>query len=130
MKAKYKLALTLTLLVGVALGTVATQGLHAQAKLKAYVVTETEMLDAAALAAYRPVVRAAIKAAGGRVLAPPDGLTVTLVGEPPKRVAITEWDSVEQAQAFRSSEAFRNLAMQREKAVKTIRVYIKEAIAN
>jgi hypothetical protein len=36
---------------------------------------------------YTPVVRAAIKAASGRVLATPEGLTVTLVGEPPKRVA-------------------------------------------
>jgi uncharacterized protein (DUF1330 family) len=128
MKAKYTLALTL--LVGIALGAVATQGLHAQAKLKGYLITETEILDGAALAAYTPLVRAAVKAAGGRLFASPEGLTVTLVGEAPKRVAITEWDSVEAAQAFRNSEAFRNLATQRDKAVKTIRVYIKEAVAN
>jgi uncharacterized protein (DUF1330 family) len=118
------------MLAGFGLGTVAVEGLHAQAKLKAYVVTETEMLDAATLAAYTPVVRAAIKAAGGRLIALPEGRTVAVVGEAPKRVGITEWDSVEQAQAFRSSEAFKNLAMQRDKAVKTIRVYIKEAVAN
>jgi len=128
MKGKYKLALTL--LVGIALGAAAIQGLHAQAKPKAYLITETEILDAAALAAYTPLVRAALKAAGGRVLAPPEGKTVALVGEAPKRVGITEWDSVEQAQAFRNSEAYKNLAMQRDKALKSIRTYVKEAAAN
>jgi uncharacterized protein (DUF1330 family) len=128
MKTHYIIALAM--LAGFGLGTVAVEGLHAQAKLKAYVVTETEMLDADTLAAYTPVVRAAIKAAGGRLIALPEGRTVAVVGEAPKRVGITEWDSVEQAQAFRSSEAFKNLAMQRDKAVKTIRVYIKEAVAN
>ena len=128
MKGKYKLALTL--LVGIALGAAAIQGLHAQAKPKAYLITETEILDAAALAAYTPLVRAALKAAGGRLLALPEGKTVALVGEAPKRVGITEWDSVEQAQAFRNSEAYKNLAMQRDKALKSIRTYVKEAAAN
>jgi uncharacterized protein (DUF1330 family) len=55
---------------------------------------------------------------------------VAVVGEAPKRVGITEWDSVEQARAFRNSEAFKNLAMQRDKSVKIMRTYIKEAAAN
>src|SRR5271169_5653349 len=73
---------------------------------------------------------AALKAAGGRVLAPPEGKTVALVREAPKRVGITEWDSVEQARAFRNPEAYKNLAMQRDKALKPIRTYVKEAAAN
>ena len=127
MKTNYKLALTL--LVGAAIGAAAIQGLHAQAKPKAYLITETETLDAAALEAYRPLIRAALKAAGGRALAPPEGRTVALVGEAPKRVGISEWDSLEQAQAYRNSDAYKNLAMQRDKALKTVRAYIKEAAA-
>jgi hypothetical protein len=62
MNSKYKIALALV--AGTALGAAAVQGLHAQAKPKAYLVTETEVLDAAALAAYTPQAQAAVKAAG------------------------------------------------------------------
>jgi tripartite-type tricarboxylate transporter receptor subunit TctC len=55
------------------------------------------------------------------------GKTVAVVGEPPKRVAINEWDSLEQAQAFFNSAAFKNLAPQRDKAQKQIRNYAVEA---
>jgi uncharacterized protein (DUF1330 family) len=45
----------------------------------------------------------------------------------PKRVAISEWDSLEQAQAFYNSDAWKKLAPQRDKAVKTMRRYVVEA---
>ena len=127
MRANYKLALTL--LAGVAIGSAAIQGLHAQAKPKAYSVTETEGLDAAAQAIYTPLVQAAQKAAPGnaRNFRTAGGRVVAVEGTAPKRVAITEWDSLEQAQAFYNSKAFTDLAPQRNKAVKTIRRYIVEA---
>jgi hypothetical protein len=59
MKTRY--AVALSTLVGIAIGAVAIQGLHAQAKPKAYIVTESEIVDAAAAAAYskrRPVAQA------------------------------------------------------------------------
>jgi uncharacterized protein (DUF1330 family) len=43
------------------------------------------------------------------------------------RVAITEWDSLEQAEAFYKSKAWLDLAPQRDKADKTIRRYTVEA---
>ena len=46
----------------------------------------------------------------------------------PKRVAITEWDSLEQAEAFYKSKAWNDLAPQRDKAVKTIRRYAVEVM--
>jgi uncharacterized protein (DUF1330 family) len=128
MKTNYKMAIALV--AGAVIGATAIQGLYAQAKPKAYLVTETEILDAAALDTYTPLVRAALKAAGGRSIAPPEGKTVPLVGEAPKRVGISEWDNLEQAQAYRNSEAYKNLAPQRDKALKTIRAYIKEGSAN
>jgi uncharacterized protein (DUF1330 family) len=51
---------------------------------------------------------------------------VAYVGEAPKRVAISEWGSVEQAQAFLNSPSWMNLAPQRDKAQKTVRGYIVE----
>ena len=64
MSSNYKLVFGVVL--GAALGAAAVQGLHAQAKPKAYSVTETEVLDATAQAAYSPQVQAAQKAASGR----------------------------------------------------------------
>jgi uncharacterized protein (DUF1330 family) len=125
MNTKCKIAVAV--IAGAALGAAAVQGLHAQAKPKAFVITETEVLDAAALAAYSPLARAAADAAGARRVSPPGGKTVAFVGEAPKRVGIQEWESLEKAQAFRSSDAFKNLTPQRDKAVKTIRSYAVEA---
>lgn len=126
MSTKYKT--TLAVLTGVALGAAAMQGLHAQGKPKAYSVSELETLDAAANDAFVPVIQAAQKAAGGRPLRTGSGKIVAMVGAAPKRVAITEWDSLEQAQAFYKSKAWNDLTPQREKAVKTIRRYVVEAV--
>jgi uncharacterized protein (DUF1330 family) len=123
---KTRFTVALSMLAGIAIGAVAIQGLHAQAKPKAYVISETEVLDAAALAVYSPLIRAATDAAGGRRLSPPGGKIVAFVGEPPKRVGIQEWDSLEKAQAFRNSAAYKDLAPQRDKAVKAIRSYAVE----
>jgi uncharacterized protein (DUF1330 family) len=128
MNANYKIVLAVV--AGAALGAAAVQGLHAQAKPKAYIVSETEVLDAAALATYSPLAVAATQAAGAIRLAPAGGKIVALVGDAPKRITITQWESVEKAQAYRSSEAYNKLAPQRDKAIKRIRTYIVEGAAN
>ena len=126
MNTKFKFALAV--IVGAGFGAAAMQGLHAQAKLKAYSVSELDTLDAAAQAAYVPAVLAAQRAGGGRPFNTGGGRIVAMEGvAAPKRVAITEWDSLEQAQAFYNSDAWKKLAPQRDKAVKTIRRYIVEA---
>ena len=127
MNTKYKFVVAVV--AGAALGAAAVQGLHAQAKPKAYIVTESEVLDAAALAAYRPKIVAAIQAAGGRRLAPATDKIVAFVGQAPKRIGITEWDTLEKARAYRTSAAFKNLAPERDKAVKTVRSFAVE-VAN
>ena len=126
MNTKFKMALGVA--AGAALAATAMQGLHAQTKPKAYVITEQEVIDPAAAKAYSPLVQAAQKAAGGaRNFNTTNGRIVALEGTAPKRVAITEWDSLEQAQAFYSSKAFKDLAPQRDKALKLIRRYIVES---
>jgi uncharacterized protein (DUF1330 family) len=53
-----------------------------------------------------------------------------LEGPPaPKRVGLTEWDSLEKAEAFYKSKAWTDLGPERDKAVKTIRRYAVE-VAN
>ena len=128
MNAKYTIAIAM--LAGAAFGAAAVQGLHAQAKPKAYIVTESEVLDAAGLAAYTPKAQAALRAAGGRSLAPATTKAVAFIGEAPKRVGISEWESLEKAQAWRNSAAWKDLAPERDKVQKQIRSYAVEGVAN
>ncbi|SHN80926.1 DUF1330 domain-containing protein [Bradyrhizobium erythrophlei] len=127
MRSNYKI--TMVLLAGVAIGAIAVQGLHAQgAKLKAYAVSESEILDASAQAAYLTVARKALEAANGRSLRTAAGRVVQIEGAPPpKSVGIIEWNSVDEAVAFYKSKAWTDLAPDRDKAVKVTRRYVVEA---
>src|ERR1700736_2623284 len=124
MNTKAKIALAVV--AGAALGAAATQGLHAQAKLKAYSVGEVEVIGALP-PDYLPTVRKAIEAAHGHALRTVNGRVVSIEGAPaPKNVAIVEWDSVDDAQAFYKSKAWTDLAPERDKSQKTIRRYVVE----
>ena len=84
MKTRY--TVVLSVLAGAALGAAAVQGLHAQAKPKAYTVSEAETLDAAAAAAFVSAVEVAQSAGGGHSLHTRGGRVVTLDGPAaPKR---------------------------------------------
>jgi uncharacterized protein (DUF1330 family) len=126
MRSNFRIAIPM--LAGVAIGAVVVQGLHAQAaKPKAYVVSEIEILDAAAQAAYLPVARKLIDQAHGRALRTAAGRVVQIEGgAPPKSAAISEWDSLDDAVAFYKSKAWTDLAPQRDKAVKLVRRYAVE----
>jgi uncharacterized protein (DUF1330 family) len=125
MKTRYTVALSM--IVGAVLGSAAIQGLHAQAKLKAYTVSELETIDAQAQQAYLPAARKAIEAAHGRPLRTAAGRVVHIEGAPaPKSAAIVEWDSLDDAVAFYKSKAWTDLAPQRDKTQKTLRRYVVE----
>jgi uncharacterized protein (DUF1330 family) len=97
--------------------------------MKAYFISETEALDSAALAEFVPRYLAALKRAGGRAFQTANGRIVGLEGSPPVRVVISEWDGLEQAQAFRRSSEFESLVPLRDRAIKIIRSYIVETAA-
>ena len=126
-----KLKVALVIIASSALGAAAVQGLYAQAKSKAYTVTEIQVKDAAAIAVYAPLVQAAIKSAGGRIFNTAGGKVAAIAGAPPPtRVAINEWDNLEQAQVFFKSKAWLDLAPQRDKAENITRLYAVEALPN
>ena len=126
MKTNYKVAISLV--AGVALGAAAIQGLHAQAKAPAYVVTEATIIDEAAFKEFAPKIDATIAPFGGKRLIR-GGKVVALVGEAPKRVIVSVYESMEKAQAQRNSAAYKELLPLRNKALK-VREYIVEGIAN
>jgi uncharacterized protein (DUF1330 family) len=125
MKTRYTVALAM--FAGFGLGAIAVQGLHAQAKPPVYSVAEIDIPDQAAYSTYLPKAQAAIKAAGGKLLAA-GGKITTVEGEPPKsRVVIQQWDSLEKFQAYRNSAAFKELVPIREKVAK-FRTFVVEGV--
>ena len=126
MKTRY--TVVLSMIAGAALGGAAMQGVHAQlAAKKAYTVTELQTLDAQAAADVAKRIQAAQTQAGGRNFRTGGGKVVGLEGPPPpQRVAITEWENIEKAQAFFKSKAWTDLGPDRDKALKTIRRYAVE----
>ncbi len=128
MKSTYKMALAM--LAGGTLGAAAVGGLYAQAKPLAYAITEVEIIDQTAFNEFSPKVPATMAPFGGKYLVR-GGKVAALPGEgePPKRVIVSVFDSMEKAQAWRDSAAWKDLTPLRVKAVKT-RAYIVEGITN
>jgi uncharacterized protein (DUF1330 family) len=121
-----KSKVVLAAVAGAALGAAAMQGLHAQAKLKAYSIGELEPLGAGLQPAYLTAVRKAITDAHGRSLRTLGRVERIEGAAAPKSVAIIEWDSLDDAVAFYKSKAWTDLAPERDKAQKTIRRYVVE----
>jgi uncharacterized protein (DUF1330 family) len=113
-KAQYSIALAL--LGGVGIGAVAVQSLHAQAQPPVYLVTEIDVIDPGAFGTeYAPKVQASITAAGGRILASGGAggagakFVTQVEGQPPKRVIIQVWDSLQKMQAWRTSTDYQEV---------------------
>ena len=123
---KIRHSLPLAMLVGIGIGAVAVQTLHAQAKPKAYQVTELEIINEEAWKTFSQAVRASQQTASGRNLRTARGKVVSFVGDPPKHVGITEFDSLDAAVAYRNGPAFKDLDPLRNKAIKIVRQYTVE----
>jgi len=115
-------------IMGAAVSGAAVHGLHAQAKSsKAYTVTELQTLDVKLAADVAGRIAKAQESAGGRNFKTGGGKVTAMEGAaPPQRVAITEWDSLDKAEAFFKSKAWTDLGPDRDKALKTIRRYAVE----
>jgi len=127
MKTRYTVALSMV--AGVALGATAIQGLHAQATPKALLVTESEILDRTAVPPHSSVLSQAMQAASGHWVGGGTGPTekiTAVVGDPPKRFGVVEFDNADKAQAWLKSSGREAIAPQRNKAIKIIRQFIVE----
>jgi uncharacterized protein (DUF1330 family) len=106
MKTRYTVAFAM--LVGIGIGAVAVQGLHAQAKPPVYYVAEidTANLDGY-MKDYAPLAQKSIREAGGRIVAA--GAAKSVEGDPPKaaRVVVQVWDNEEQIQKWRNSAGYK-----------------------
>ena len=122
MSSSYKIAVAVT--AGVAIGALAVQGLHAQAKPPVYYVAEIDVTNPDAYAKeYAPKAQAIIRAAGGRFLAiggsaATTGTVTAFDGDAPKRVVVQVWDSMEKIRAWRANPEYVELRKVGEKYAK------------
>jgi uncharacterized protein (DUF1330 family) len=117
-------------LIGVVVGAAAIQGLQAQGKPKAYLVTETQILDDAAAIAISQKIGDVIRTAGGRTIISARGKITPVQGAAPIRFAVSEWESIEKAQTYLNLPERRALAPDYDKAIKVVRQFIIEEFQN
>ena len=90
-------------------------------------VTESEVKDSTTYAAYFTKVAAAAKAYGGTIdFIAAGGKVEGLVGEAPKRVGVSEWQSAEKLREWLGSPERKALMAERTDAQNTTRQYIIE----
>jgi len=106
MKARY--TVIAAAIAGFGLGAVTIDQLHAQAKPPVFYIGEIDVKNAEAYAKeYVPKAQATIRKAGGKILAAGSNITV-IEGAPPKsRIAVIQWDSVEQIKAWRNTAEYK-----------------------
>jgi uncharacterized protein (DUF1330 family) len=124
-----KYGIGIALIAGAAVGAAATHGLHAQATLAAYSVSEIEVTDQNGYAPAAAILTAENKKAGGRQLSR-GGRVEIVEGAPPKRIVISEWKSMAEAKAFYASPTVKKAFEDRKKFSKGARTYIVEALPN
>ena len=93
-------------LVGAALGALGSEALKAQVPPAAFVVGEIDVENAPAyFKEYVPVAAQAVVDGGGKYVVR-NGKSVSLYGEPPKALAIMQFESLATAQAVFGSKAY------------------------
>ena len=95
---------------------------------KAFLVTESAILDPTALAQYVGPVREALVSAGGKpaVVSSIGGRIIPLIGDPLTNLVISEWESVAAAEAWLASPALASLEPLRSRAYRVLRQCIIE----
>jgi uncharacterized protein (DUF1330 family) len=123
---KSQVGMTLTLLAAAGFGAAAVTALNAQSKSPgAYVIGEIEVINQEASKDYAPRLEPTFTPFGGHYVARA-GKTLSFVGEPPKSISVIAFGSLERAQAWQDSAAYKEIKPLRDKAAK-IRLFAVEA---
>jgi uncharacterized protein (DUF1330 family) len=101
------LAIGTSIAAGFILGAFTLQTIHAQGKPPVFLVIETEVTNVEAYTKeYAPKAQALARQSGGRLLVA--GMKIErLEGQPPQRIAIQQWASLEQAKAWFTSPEYK-----------------------
>jgi uncharacterized protein (DUF1330 family) len=122
-----KLLHGMTLLTaGIALGALTSEILHAQNQPPAFTIAEIQVTDPETFKEYGTATATSVPAAGGRFVVR-SGKSFVINGEPPKNIAVIQWESLEKARAFFESDGYKKLIPARDKGSK-FRAFSIEAI--
>jgi uncharacterized protein (DUF1330 family) len=125
---KTRFIVLISVMAGIATGAAAVQALHAQAKPPAFVVGEIDMKNPELFAKdYVPNASKAVRDGGGKYIVN-GGKSVSFSGEPPKRIVVMAFESLEKAEAAFNSAAYKEAKAVGDKYA-TFRVYAVEGIA-
>jgi uncharacterized protein (DUF1330 family) len=109
-------------------GAMAVQGLQAQVKPPAYVIGEIDVVNQDSYQKeYMPAAQRALLDGGGKYLAR-GTKTAAIKGEPPKRIVLLVFESLDKAQAAFTSSAFVEAAKIGDKYA-TFRIFAVEGVA-
>jgi uncharacterized protein (DUF1330 family) len=126
MRTSFKIAIATV--AGAIIGAAAVEGLHAQAKPKAYQVAEFDGVSGDISSTYLSTTRAAMEQAHGHSLRTLRGRIIPIEGAaPPANAALIEFESADAALAFYKSKAWTDGDAERARAEKLIRRYVVEA---
>ena len=119
---------TLSSLAGFVAGVVAIQSLHAQAKPPAYVIAEIDVMDQANYAKeYQSRAAKPIGEEGGGKFLSRGAKTISIRGEPPKRIVLFAFENLDRAQAAFASPGYAEAYAHGEKYAK-FRIYAVEGL--
>ena len=90
-----------------------------------YLISESEVVDRNAVESWNKQIREVVQKSGGINPVFSDRV-VAVLGTAPQRAVVTEYPSVEKAQAFLNSAERKATVPSREKAIKLVRQYIIE----
>ena len=125
-----KVKLGLAVLVGIGLGAVAIEVLHAQAKPPAYLISEVIVTDEDGYKEYIEKFPGTLVPFGGKFLVRA-GQTAPIpgAGDPPKRPVVIVFESFEKAKAWSVSAATKGIRPIRDRTAK-VRAFLVEGAAN
>jgi uncharacterized protein (DUF1330 family) len=125
---KTQFALGIALLIGAGLGAAAVQSLHAQAKPPAYVIAEIDVMDQNNYAKeYQSRAGKSIIEEGRGKFLSRGSKSVSIRGEPPKRIVLFAFENLDRAQAAFASPGYAEAYAHGEKYAK-FRIYAVEGL--
>ena len=121
------LKMLLAALVGLAIGVVSTATINAQIKaVPAYLVADVQVIDQDGFQKYSSQVPTTLTPFGGHYIVR-GGKTIPLEGTAPNRVVVTQFPSIEKAQALYNSAAYSAIRPIRQNAAKS-RLFLVEGV--
>ena len=121
---KFRFGVAAAMLASMAIGAAAVEGLHAQAKPPVYFIGEIEVTNPEGYAKeYLPKAREIIKEHGGQLVAAGGAAgsgnpIIAIDGEPPKRVVIYRYPSIDAVHAWRNDPVYEKVRKVGEKYAK------------